>query len=686
MGWLIGVDTGGTFTDLVAVHEETRELRFAKVPSTPHDPSLGVMAALEQLLEAGVQASHICFFAHGTTVGTNALLEGKGASTGLMITRGFRAVYEARGFSQPSGAALIDPFYQKPALLVPQRRTAEITGRLNAKGEVLQPLDESDVRDAARRMAKQGVCSVAVCFLFSYVDDRHEVRAAEIIRETAPNMRVSVSSAVLPVIREYIRTSTTVVDAFVGPGVETYIIRLADRLAARGISTRQLFVMQSHGGLVRMEAAPRYAGQLLLSGPAAGLIAAARLGAATGCPNVVTFDVGGTSTDIGVIIKGIVGETQGGVIGQQDVGTPMLKVGTLGAGGGTLAWIGKDGLLKVGPQSAGATPGPACYARGGEHPTVTDANLVLGALGGSTLAGGLELDEGKAAAAIEAHVALPLGISLVEAADGIVRILNNKIAVDVRLELEAQGQDPRKFALMAFGGAGGLHAAEVARMVNIPTVLVPLRPGLNCALGLLQTSVRHQYLRSHMRLLSECPLREIEDLFIKLAQQAEEDARLEGFERSQLTMRRSLELRYLHQGYQLAVPCPWPFRESDRDRLREAFHERHQQIYGQSASKEKVEMVTFRLDSEVMVPQLYLPEIEAGGQRGERAVTGERQLWDFISRRFVKAPLYERDLLLAGDRLAGPAVIAQFDSTTILPAGQTASVDRRGTLIIETGC
>ena len=283
-----------------------------------------------------------------------------------MITRGFRAVYEARGASQPTGAALIDPFYRKPALLAPQRLTEEITERINAKGEILTPIDEEEVRRAARRLVREGVSSVAVCFLFSFIDDTHERRAAEIIREAAPELRVSMSSAILPVIREYVRLSTTVVDAYVGPRVETYISRLVERLAARGIATRQLLVMQSHGGLVRMAAAPRFAGQLLLSGPAAGLIAAADLGAVCGRPNVVTFDVGGTSTDIGVIVQGVVGESQGGVIGGQDVGTPMLKVRTLGAGGGTIAWIGKDGLLKVGPQSAGAAPGPACYGRGGD--------------------------------------------------------------------------------------------------------------------------------------------------------------------------------------------------------------------------------------------------------------------------------------------------------------------------------
>ena len=683
MAWMIGVDTGGTFTDLIAVEERSREMRLAKVASEPADPSLAVMNALEQLLAGGIEPRDIAFLAHGTTVATNALLEGKGAPTGLVITRGFRAVYEARGASQPSGPSLIDPFYVKPPLLVRQRFTHEVSERIDARGEIVTALVEDDVRRAARRILEQGLTSVAVCYLFSFLNDAHERRTAEIIAEVAPGLRVSLSSSVLPVVREYVRLSTTAVDAYVGPTVATYVGRLVERLEARGIRTPQLYMMQSNGGLVSMAQGSRFASQLLLSGPAAGLIAAADLGRVSGEPSVVTFDMGGTSADIGVIIEGRIGEAQGGVLAGQDIGTPMLRVRTLGAGGGTIAWIGKDGLLKVGPQSAGAAPGPACYGRGGGEPTVTDANLVLGALGTDALAGNLVLDRKRAEAAIRTRVAEPLGLDVMAAADGIIRIVNNKMAVDLRLALQEQGQDPRRFALMSFGGAGGLHAAELARMVGIPRVLIPVRPGLNCALGLLQTAVRHQYLRSSIRRLDAWTPAEIEAQFSSLAAHALADAAAEGFAPSAVTLGHRVEMRYLHQGYQLAVPCPNPFGDGDHARLKQAFDELHRATYGQAAEGEAAEIVTFRLEAEIEVPRLQLPPLPQGDGDPGRALVAQRPVWDLASRRFLDAKVYDRSRLRCGDRIAGPAVLTQLDATTLLLAGQSLSVDACGTLVIE---
>jgi N-methylhydantoinase A len=374
--------------------------------------------------------------------------------------------------------------------------TEEVSERLDYRGKVVTPLDEAELRQSVRRLKDKGVDAIAVCFLFSFLNPDHEQRAATIIAEEAPNCRVSLSSIVLPVIREYPRLSTTVVDAYVGPTVADYLMRLAQRLAEAGLTTPQLFLMQSNGGLMRITLGARHPNQTLLSGPAAGVIAGAELARVTARSHVITFDMGGTSTDISVIVDGSILETTQGAIAGQDIGTPMLRVRTLGAGGGTIAWIGKDDLMKVGPRSAGSVPGPAGYGRGGIEPTVTDANLVLGALDDATvLAGTLTLDAARARQAIEA-VAKPLGLDGVQGAAGILRIVNTQMAVDLRLALQEQGQDPRKFALVAFGGAGPLHAAALARSVGIPTVLVPPHPGLNCAMGMLQTSVRHSYLRS----------------------------------------------------------------------------------------------------------------------------------------------------------------------------------------------
>jgi N-methylhydantoinase A len=680
---LVGVDTGGTFTDLIAVEQRSGELRRAKVPSVPGDPSVAVLDALDKLFADGVAPSDIVLFVHGTTVATNALLEGKGVRAGLLITRGFRAVYEARGWSQPRGSDLVDVFYQKPPMLAPQWLTEEVTERIDYCGEVVTPLDEEELRRSVRRLLDRGVDAIAVCFLFSFLNPAHEQRAGAIVAEEAPDLRVSLSSVVLPVIREYPRLSTTVVDAYVGPTIADYLLRLERRLVEAGLTTPQLFLMQSNGGLMRIALGTRHPNQTLLSGPAAGAIAGTELARVTDRRHVITFDMGGTSTDISVIVDGRVLETTQGTIAGQDIGTPMLKVRTLGAGGGTVAWIGKDGLMKVGPRSAGSVPGPACYGRGGTEPTVSDANLVLGILDDATvLAGTLRLDAGRARTAIET-VAKPLGLDVVAVAAGIIRIVNTQMAVDLRLDLQEQGQDPRKFALVAFGGAGPLHAAALARSVGIPTVLVPLYPGLNCALGMLQTKVRHSYLRSEIGALSRFPAERMNALFDGLVQQAMTEAEEEGFAPSAVALTRLIDLRYPHQGYSLPVPCPAVMGEQDKAALKRAFDELHQQVYGQSATREEAEIVTFRLQAEIEVPRLALPELPQGDGHTQRALKGERRLYDADANDFLAAKVYDRARLMAGDRITGPAIIDQFDSTTAVLGGQTATVDRAGTLIIE---
>ena len=683
--WLVGVDTGGTFTDLIAVEQTTGELRRAKVPSVSGDPSAAVLDAMDKLFADGINPGDISLFVHGTTVATNALLEGKGVRTGLLITRGFRAVYEARGWSQPRGSDLLDTFYQKPPLLAPQWLTEEVRERLDYRGEVVTPLDEAGLRDSVHRLKAKGVEALAVCFLFSFLNPDHERRAAEIVAEVAPECRISLSSNVLPVIREYPRLSTTVIDAYVGPTIADYLMRLERRLIERGLKTPQLFLMQSNGGLMRISLGARHPNQTLLSGPAAGVIAGAELARVTRRRHVITFDMGGTSTDISVIVEGRLLETTQGQIAGQDIGTPMLRVRTLGAGGGTIAWIGKDGLLKVGPRSAGSVPGPACYGRGGEEPTVTDANVALGALSGDTvLAGSLRIDAGRAARAIET-VAKPLGLDVLQGAAGILRIVNTQMAVDLRLALQEQGQDPRKFALVAFGGAGPLHAAALARSVGIPTVLVPPYPGLNCAIGMLQTSVRHSYLKSEVGVLSRFPTGRMNDLFRELREQALAEASEEGFAHEAVKLTRLLDLRYPHQGYTLPVACPADITDADKARLKHAFDEAHLQVYGQSAPREDAEIVTFRLQAEIEVPRLELPALAHGDGRAERALKGERPLFDIDDNRFVRATVYDRQALMAGDRIAGPAIIDQFDATTVVLAGQTATVDDTATLIIQTG-
>jgi N-methylhydantoinase A len=681
--WMVGIDTGGTFTDLIAVDPASGEFRLAKVPSHPADPSVAVLRALDELFGSGVAPAEIGTLVHGTTVATNALLEMKGVATGLLVTRGFRATYEARGFTQPSGTDLIDPMYRKPPMLVPQWLTEEVTERLDFRGDVVTPLDDDDLRRAILALREKGVASIAVCFLFSFLDSSHERRAAELIAELVPDCRVSLSSTVLPLIREYPRLSTTVIDAYVGPTVERYLLNLGERISSAGVDTPQRFLMQSNGGLMRLEIGARFPNQTLLSGPAAGVVAAAELGRVASLSHLVTLDIGGTSTDISVIVDGRVLETSEGTIAGQDIASPMLKIRTLGAGGGTIAWIGKDGLLKVGPQSAAADPGPACYGHGGTLPTVTDANLVLGMLSADApLAGKYALEAERARAAIEEHVARPLGLSLVDAAAGIIRIVNTNMAVDLRLALQEEGQDPRAFSLVAFGGAGPLHAAQLARDLGIPRVVVPPHPGINCATGLLQTTVRHAYLKSSIGLLATAPLDRINTAFVELEARALDDVAAEGFDRAAAVLRRRLDVRYVHQGYQLTIDAPdRALTEEDRPVLAAAFNALHRQVYGQAAEGDDVEVVTFRVLAEIAVDRFAFPRLAA--RADGRARTGTRPMYDVQRRAFTDAGVYDRSALAAGERIAGPAIVNQFDSTTIVLAGQRAHVDAYGTLTIE---
>ncbi|HUY19972.1 MAG TPA: hydantoinase/oxoprolinase family protein [Candidatus Binataceae bacterium] len=686
--YLVGIDCGGTFTDLVAVEAASGRIFVTKVPSTPDDPSRAVIAALDELFAAGVDPSEVQFLAHGTTVATNAILEGKGVRAGLLITRGFRAIYEARGWIRPESIrALLDPFFQKPPMLVSQELTGEIRERIDSTGAVLTALDEAEVRAAVRRLREQGVTAIAVCYLFSFLNGAHEERTVAIIAEEAPGIRVSLSSRVLPAIREYPRLSTTVVDAYVGPVMERYLVELGERLRRRGITTPQVYLMQSNGGLMRMNVGARYPTQTLLSGPSAGVVGGIEVAANSGVSHIVTFDMGGTSTDIGVVAAGRAEQSSEGQLAGQDIGIPMLKIRTLGAGGGTIAYVGPDGLLKVGPQSAGAVPGPACYGRGGIAPTVTDANLMLGALGSRSLLGGrMVLDDAAARAAIERLAAL-LKLDPLETAAGIIRIVNNNMAINLRLALYDQGQDPRRFALVAFGGAGPIHATYLARELHIPQVLIPARPGLLSAAGLLDASVRHIYLRSAVGLLDSFPLARIQEIFQALIAQALADAHEEGIPQSALALRREIDLRYQHQGYQLAVTCPGrELADADRDALRRDFDSIHQRLYGQSAPQEPAEIVTFRLVSEMTRPPIATaPLPRADGSPVARALAGERQLFSPYTAGFLTARIYERAKLLDGDEIAGPAIVEQFDSTSVIWPGQRARVDRFGTLIVETG-
>ena len=684
-GWRVGIDIGGTFTDVVGMEIETGKILVTKVPSIPVDPSRAVAAGLQNLMETHpeIKAADIDFFAHGTTVATNATIEGKGAKSGLLITKGFRAIYDMRGGNRPMGPDLIDTHWQKPTGLVPQKMTHEVGGRLGFDGEELEPLDENAVRVAARALRDQGVQSIAVCYLFSFINQKHEQRTAEIIREEHPSARVSLSSVVLPLIREYLRLSTTVLDAYVGPVVANYLRAITGRLRETGLTTKKLFIMQSNGGLMQIDIATEYPNQTLLSGPAAGVVFGAGLGKLIGEPNIVTFDVGGTSTDISVLYKNAYQETRTGRIHDQDIGTPMIQIRALGAGGGTIAHIGPDGLLKGGPQSAGADPGPACYDHGGKNPTVTDANIVLGYLNPNNFVGGrFKIVPELAAQAITDKIAKPLNLSLQQAALGIIRIVCTNIEVGLRLSFVERGLDARMFSLLAFGGGGPVLGTRVAKDMGIPRVIVPPYPGISCAMGLLQTDVKHFYMQTRMGSVAKVPVDELNTIFAQLEERARREATQEGFDAGHVKLQRQLDMRYPFQGYELTVDCTnEPFTEADRAKVRAAFDQQHKEVYGTAATGEIPDIVNVRVMSIAEVAKLDLPELPKG-DKTPKPVAQRKVLFD-DHEGYLDTPIYDRIKLGAGAVIVGPAIIEQLDSTTVILPGQKAEIERYGNIIIE---
>lgn len=685
MSWHVGIDTGGTFTDLAARDAETGRRYITKVPSTPNDPVAGILDALGQFArETGASFGDVEFFAHGTTVGTNAVLEGKGARAGLLITRNFNAIYEVRGGIRPSRVELVDPRYRKPAPLIPLHLTRYVDERVAFDGSVIQSLDEDSVRNAVEALKAEGIESIAVLCLFSFMNGMHEERIAEIIRESFPECRVSLSSRVLPVIREYVRLSTTALDAYVGPVVARYFEKLAARLSDEGLMTGQSYVMQSNGGLMRITVSSQHPNEILLSGPASGVVFGLELGRLVDEQDLVTLDMGGTSTDISVIQNGAVAQTREGRIAGQEIGSPMTELHTIGAGGGTIAWIGSDSLLKVGPQSAGADPGPACYDRGGVEPTVTDSNVVLGYLDPTRFLGGRMPGQPELAHAALERLGEQLAISALDAAVGVNRIINTHMAIGLRLTMEAKGCDPGRFALVAFGGAGPLHAWRLAEECGIPRIAVPPHPGIACAMGLLETDIVHVYMQSFLVRIDRSSPEEIARRFDFLLERALADATAEGFTPEDLQVFRQVDMRYPHQGYELSMDCPFEDpAESDLELLRRHFDLRHEEIYGVSAPEEPVELVNLRIRAVVPVESPAPEPGSLGGSSPEAAQIGERSAYFHSLGGFQPTPIYDRGLLCPGAVIAGPAIVEQLDTTSVVGPGWTATVDPYSILTLE---
>jgi len=680
----LGVDVGGTHTDLVLLDTVTGELSVEKVASTPKNPAIGVLEGMANFIAKGIPPSQIGFFAHGTTITTNALLEMRGAKIGLLITKGYRAVQEVQ--NQARDGNLFDYFYSKPVPIAPQSLTKEIPERCDYAGRVLQALDSDAVRRAARELKEVGVESIAVCYLFSFMNPQHEQETRAVLREECPALHVSLSSEVLPRIREWPRLSTTLLNAYLEPVIMQYVSHLNRGLDGASLRTQQRFLMQSNGGVMPFSAA--IAGgrtvHTLFSGPAAGAQASAHLAREEARRGLVTLDMGGTSADIAFIEGGAPLEVTESIIARRQVDVPALDMVTISAGGGSIAWI-DAGFLNVGPQSAGAEPGPACYARGGDEPTVTDADLVCGYLNPDYFLGGAHnLDVAAARATLKARIADPLNMEVVAAAAGIQRIVDMRMADEIRVFAAKRGVDLSAFTLLPFGGAGGVHAAAVAEELGMCRILVPPRPGAFSALGLLCTDVVHDYIRSELRNLAEITAEHAEGIFRQLESAAHAELAAEGMSAADARFTREFDLRYSGQGYELRIPLVL-FDErltpASFTAVRERFDERHAHIHGHAANERPVELVSYRLRVRVAVPKYEPLQVPApASPRSAVAVKGKRTIT--LNGATMQAMLYERAQLDVGMRVAGPAIIEQFDATTLIPPSWSGRVDGHGNLVL----
>jgi N-methylhydantoinase A/oxoprolinase/acetone carboxylase beta subunit len=687
----VGVDVGGTHTDLVLIDDATGEIAVAKVPTSVEDPSIGAIAALEALCAAAAcTLSDVDYFIHGTTIATNIILEHNGAKVGLITTAGFRDIVHIARHKRPYNFSLqLDlPWQTHP--LVRRRHRLTVPERIaGPDGDVLQPLDEAAVRAAVRALLVDGVEAIAICFMFSFLNPAHERRAAEIAREEAPDRFICTSHEVVSQHREYERFSTACLNAFVGPKTAHYLQRFDAALKSRGLRS-ELHLMQSSGGCATLQAALDRPVTLLMSGPVGGLLGGIWAGTVAGFRNVISLDVGGTSADIGVAPDGRMQfkHLLNTRIGAYQAMVPMAEVDSIGAGGGSIAYVDPGGQFQVGPRSAGADPGPCCYGRGGVEPTATDCQLVLGRVDpGGFLGGLLALRPELAARAVEERLARPLGMSSAEAALGAIRILSHAMVQAIEINSVRRGYDPREFALVAFGGAGPLFACDIARELAIPTVLVPSLPGLTSALGLLASDVSYDLGRTVMVSLGAPDLRRIATCYDELEAQARAQLARDGFAAEDMVLVRLGDCRYAGQGYELRAAAPaGAIDDGFVSGLIEAFHAEHRRQYGSWFADKPVHLVNARVVGLGRIPALQPRTIAAGGAAPEPdALIGQRDVvFDDGDRpRALPTRRWRRAALKSGNRLDGPAIVEQMDSTTVIPPGLAARVDAYGNLVIE---
>ena len=685
---LIGVDIGGTFTDVVFVDTETNDIRIHKVPTTPDDPSLGMQAAVRELCEREeLSPAEFGHLFHGTTIATNAVLTHSGARTGMITSEGYRDIVHIGRHQRPQHYSIRQeiPWQDRP--FVRRRHRMTVPERITAPaGAVLVPLDEEAVRRAARRLRNEGVEAIAVCFLFSWIDPAHEERAAAIVREEHPECFVTTSASVSPQFREFERFTTTAMNAFIGPRVRAYMNRIGARMKEAGVSA-ELHVMSSNGGVATVRTVSERPVVTLLSGPAAGVLGGRWSGELSGRNRLITFDMGGTSADIGIVDKGRFAEAtaRDTWVAGYPVLVSMIDIHTIGAGGGSIARVDRGGGFRVGPESAGAVPGPAAYGHGGVEPTVTDANVVLGRLDRDYFLGGAMALDADAAGAAIGRLAKGLGLDEREAAAGVLAIVNANMANAISSRTVQKGVDPRDFSLVAFGGAGPLHAVEVAALIGIPEVIVPAYPGITSAVGLLTTELRYDAVRTQFQVSGELDLDRLNGDLAAVEAGIASQFQADGVDRTEVDFERSGDLRYVGQGYELRVPFPpGAIGPAQADALFRRFHEQHLAEYGHVFEDSPIEIVNVRVVGVGRTPTIGAPAATGGDSLDAARVRTGRGTFRSAGGGLADTDtaFYLRDRLPIGASFPGPAVVLQRDSTTVIPPGSVALADDAGNLII----
>jgi len=689
----VGVDVGGTFTDIILENHDANknEVTVTKVSSTPHDQSEGVVKGVLQVCQlAGVSPTDIDMLYHGTTVATNMVIERDGAEVGMLTTRGFRDILHMARHKRPHNFSLQYevPWQSKP--LVKRRNRIPITERLMPPtGEVETPLNEDEVRAAAELLKKRGINSIVVAFLFSFLNNDHEMRAKEIVSSIHPDAYIYTSSEVVNVIREYERFSSTAMNAYIGPKTARYLSNLENRLKKEGINS-QVRIMQSNGGISTIENSSDRPIGLLLSGPAGGVIGARSTGEYNNISNIITIDIGGTSADISVIQDGDlrIKNPRDTEVASLPVLVPMLDIDAIGAGGGSIAYIDDGGAFRVGPKSAGAVPGPACYGNGGEHPTVTDAQVVLGRLDQEQFLGGdIVIKPELAEKAIKTHIADALGMSVTEAALGILKIINNNMALAINSNSVAKGIDPRGFTLMGFGGAGPLHAVALAEMISAKNIISPSQPGITAALGLLVSDLKYEYTRSVLIPLNQASdndLAQINQIVEDLKAEADQQLDQDNVPKDKRQYEYIMECRYLGQGFELRAKMPnEPLTTKNVQVVIDNFYDVHKQQYGHAFKDQITEAITVRVVASADVEKLQLNKLEKGGSKNPEYAHLYNRDTVFDDNKAVSTPRYDRGKLKSGDTISGPAIVTQHNSTTIIPPDYTATILEVGDILIE---